>query len=351
MFRLRSGVDWFISTIGEIIIYPTFGQSQYNISSYQLTYTYILKLLESGISTSSIANYVSKFPNDKVIVPFFTFLVNKNLIVNRKTSSCLSAWQLELYSRQIAAFEQIEPPQDSVKMQELLAISRVCIIGCGGIGAPVAEMLAASGVGFFTLIDGDQVELSNLGRQIAYSVDDLHTNKVDALSRRLRKINPLCKIRRVPLFMDAANAAALLKDANIIVVAADSPMPDLLNWIELLCSASCLNTPYIVASNSWPTIRVGPLFLPKEGQSYSNYRKSLKYRWPQAALYEQECSNKQISKGTTVCACYATGSLVANAVINYLTRSPHMLAGQSLLLDINTLERKTPFTSGEGVTQ
>jgi len=68
--------------------------------------------------------------------------------------------QLLRYSRQILL------PQVDVKGQQQLALSKVLIVGLGGLGSPVAMYLAAAGVGHLVLADCDRVELSNLQRQI-----------------------------------------------------------------------------------------------------------------------------------------------------------------------------------------
>ncbi|MFD2190245.1 HesA/MoeB/ThiF family protein [Pistricoccus aurantiacus] len=88
------------------------------------------------------------------------------------------------YSRQIM-LEQIE-----IEGQERLLASRVLIVGAGGLGSPVALYLAAAGVGHLTLADADEVELSNLQRQIAHRERDLGRNKADSARDAALAINP-----------------------------------------------------------------------------------------------------------------------------------------------------------------
>ncbi len=81
-----------------------------------------------------------------------------------------------------------------IEGQEALKNARVMIIGAGGLGSPVAMYLAAAGVGTLELVDPDQVELSNLQRQIAHVSDRLGMDKVASAAESLRALNPFCQV-------------------------------------------------------------------------------------------------------------------------------------------------------------
>ncbi|MDO6749518.1 HesA/MoeB/ThiF family protein, partial [Gilvimarinus sp. 1_MG-2023] len=81
--------------------------------------------------------------------------------------------------------------------QLALLRARVMIIGLGGLGSPVALYLAASGVGELILVDDDQVELSNLQRQIIHGDADLGRAKVDSAATNLRALNPDCQVTAI----------------------------------------------------------------------------------------------------------------------------------------------------------
>ena len=87
--------------------------------------------------------------------------------------------------------------------QERLAEGRVLIIGCGGLGSPIAMYLAAAGVGTIGLMDGDVVDESNLQRQIIHFTPDLGKAKVASAAEKLRAINPHCHIIEIPEFFTA----------------------------------------------------------------------------------------------------------------------------------------------------
>ena len=91
-----------------------------------------------------------------------------------------------------------------------MTIRGAAIVGVGGLGAPAAAALAASGVTALTLIDDDLVEISNLPRQPLYDVGDVGTPKAEAAARRLRARHPALRVESVRARVDAGNADALL---------------------------------------------------------------------------------------------------------------------------------------------
>ena len=107
--------------------------------------------------------------------------------------------------------------------QYLLFQSHVCIVGCGGLGGAVAQMLTRLGVGKLTLIDGDVFEEHNLNRQNFSSIKTLGKPKTEVLKEALEAINPASTILSYPLFLELPKDEKLLEDADIIVDALDSP--------------------------------------------------------------------------------------------------------------------------------
>ena len=79
-----------------------------------------------------------------------------------------------------------------------LASSHVAVFGLGGVGSWCAEALARAGVGALTLVDNDQVGLTNINRQIQALHSTVGLDKTEALARRVRDINPDCSLRLIP---------------------------------------------------------------------------------------------------------------------------------------------------------
>lgn len=87
----------------------------------------------------------------------------------------------------------------------------VCVIGLGGVGSWAAEALARSGVGMLTLVDLDDVCISNVNRQLHALEGELGKPKVEVMTRRVRAINPDCAVRPLQCFFLASNAAEILQ--------------------------------------------------------------------------------------------------------------------------------------------
>jgi molybdopterin/thiamine biosynthesis adenylyltransferase len=105
----------------------------------------------------------------------------------------------------------------SIKEQEVLGESRVTVVGLGGLGGVVVEILARIGVGALTLVDGDRFEESNLNRQLMSTVENLGEPKPEAAARRVKAVNPAVKIHVHSGFVDENSVAPLLKDAAVVI--------------------------------------------------------------------------------------------------------------------------------------
>lgn len=106
---------------------------------------------------------------------------------------------------------------------EKLKGSHVAIAGIGGVGSWAAESLARSGVGEITLIDLDDVCITNTNRQIHAMSDTIGQPKVEAIAERIKKINPACKINLVEDFVTPSNVQTLLTtNMDAVIDAIDS---------------------------------------------------------------------------------------------------------------------------------
>ena len=91
-----------------------------------------------------------------------------------------------------------------------LANSHVAVVGIGGVGSWTAEALARSGIGTITLIDLDDVCVTNTNRQIHALSNTIGEAKVDAIASRIHLINPACKVNCIEDFVTPDNTATLL---------------------------------------------------------------------------------------------------------------------------------------------
>src|ERR1043165_2634986 len=119
--------------------------------------------------------------------------------------------QLLRYSRHLL-LDELGPDA-----QAKFAAAHALVIGVGGLGAPVAQFLAAAGVGTITLCDADSVDLTNLQRQILYATADIGVPKVEAAAGRLAAINPGVTLCLVASRVGPAELARLTLAADVVV--------------------------------------------------------------------------------------------------------------------------------------
>jgi len=106
---------------------------------------------------------------------------------------------------------------------EAIQNSHFCIIGIGGVGSWVAEALARNGVGHITLIDLDDICITNINRQIHALSDTIGESKVEIMGERIKQINPDCQVNIIEDFITVENLSDLLnKNYDFVIDAIDS---------------------------------------------------------------------------------------------------------------------------------
>ena len=124
--------------------------------------------------------------------------------------------QLLRYSRHILL------PEIGIEGQEKLLAARALVIGAGGLGSPVALYLASAGVGHITICDGDDVDLTNLQRQIAHRVRSIGTPKAESARATLSEINPEVVVTAVRERVNEQRLEALVGAADIAIDGSDN---------------------------------------------------------------------------------------------------------------------------------
>ncbi len=117
---------------------------------------------------------------------------------------------------------QINLPKMDLEGQERLLNGHVVIVGLGGLGCAAAQYLCAAGVGYLTLIDHDEVDISNLQRQILHLPESVGLPKVASAKRQLKKQNPDIKILAVDQKLDGILLQELLKYKPVVLDCTDN---------------------------------------------------------------------------------------------------------------------------------
>ena len=113
-------------------------------------------------------------------------------------------------------------PALSREEQAILADRTVAVIGCGGLGGYLIELLCRVGVGTIRAVDGDVFEQSNLNRQLLSTIDTLGTPKAQAAAERVKAIDPGIRVEARCVYLDEHNARELVAGCDAVVDALDS---------------------------------------------------------------------------------------------------------------------------------
>ena len=226
--------------------------------------------------------------------------------------------QLERYSRHIILKEV------GAKGQKKLLNAKVLIIGAGGLGAPAAMYLAAAGVGTIGIADADEVDLSNLQRQVIHTTNDLGKAKVQSAKETMTAINPDVTVNTYRTFVTSENILDLIKDYDFIIDGTDNfPAKFLINDACVMAKKPFSHAGIIRFK--------GPLmtYVPGQGPCY---RCVFKEPPPKDAVPTCKQAGVIGAMGGVI------GSLQAMEAVKYIIGQGELLTGYLLTYDALTME-------------
>ncbi|MBN9349219.1 MAG: molybdopterin-synthase adenylyltransferase MoeB [Chitinophagaceae bacterium] len=244
-----------------------------------------------------------------------------------------SGWEDETFSKDEMALynRHMIIPEFGMEGQKKLKAARVLIIGAGGLGSPVGLYLAAAGVGTIGVIDFDEVELSNLHRQVIFGVEDVGKLKVDAFKKRLHSLNPHINIITHNTRLTSDNALEIFKNYDVIADGTDN-FPT-----RYLVNDGCVITgiPNVFASISQFEGQVSVFnYTDKNGVTGPNYR-DLFPTPPDPGLIPN-CAEG----GVLGVLPGIIGTLQANEVIKVITGIGEPLSGRFFVFDALAFETR-----------
>jgi molybdopterin-synthase adenylyltransferase len=264
-------------------------------------------------------------------------LVAAGAVVAVEEATPLPGPLADRFSRQLPYFADTGDPAAT---QLRLRDSSVAVLGCGGLGTWALGALACLGIGRFTLVDDDVVELSNLNRQVLYGVADVGRPKVECAERWMRALDPDVEVRAIRRRVASADDAGdVIAGADILILAADWPPYELARWVNGACVRA--GVPFLMAAQQPPLLKVGPTFVPGRGPCFACQERRLAADFP---LYPELAEHRRRHPGPDVTlgpASGVVGTLVALEVLHVLMGSQRVATqGRSLLIDMRTLEQR-----------
>src|SRR3954470_236985 len=225
----------------------------------------------------------------------------------------LTPEQRERYSRHLLV------PEIGLEGQSKVLKSKVLLLGAGGLGSPTALYLAAAGVGTLGVVDDDEVDLSNLQRQVIHTTDRIGVAKVDSAEESIKAINPDVNVVKYKTRLDASNIMEIIAGYDVIVDGVDNfPTRYLLNDATVR-----LDIPVVSA----PLLGFGAqlsVFKPHDGPCYRCL-----YRVPPPAELAPSCG----ANGVLGVLPGTMGLLQATEVIKLVTGTGEPLIGRLLLYE------------------
>ncbi len=205
------------------------------------------------------------------------------------------------------------------KEQIRLLQSHVAVIGQGGLGGTVTELLSRLGIGILTLVDGDSFEESNLNRQILSTIDNLGMKKADIGQDRVKAVNPAIEVNSICEFVDDENVETIIKGADVVVDCLDSILTRFI--VERACKA--MNIPLVSAAIGGSAGQATVIFPEDEGLRliYGNDRSVEK--------------GIEKSQGTLAYAATLMAAIECAEVVSLLCKGSSPLSGQLLLAELD----------------
>lgn len=151
-----------------------------------------------------------------MLIPAIAGGAIESSVIDAERAEKLTNDEISRYSRHLLLREV------GVKGQKRLKAAKVLIVGMGGLGTPLAQYLAAAGVGTLGLVDFDEVEASNLQRQVIHGTRDLGRPKVASAKDSIKAINPLVKVETYNLLLNAENALDIIEEYDVVADATDN---------------------------------------------------------------------------------------------------------------------------------
>jgi molybdopterin/thiamine biosynthesis adenylyltransferase/rhodanese-related sulfurtransferase len=225
----------------------------------------------------------------------------------------LSKEQRERYSRHLLI------PEIGLEGQTKLLEAKVLLLGAGGLGSPTALYLAAAGVGTLGIVDDDDVDLSNLQRQVIHTTDRIGVPKVDSAEESILAINPDVNVVKYSTRLDASNIMEIIEGYDVVVDGADNfPTRYLLNDASVR-----LGIPVVSASILGFDGQLS-VFQPHEGPCYRCL-----YPVPPPAELAPSCG----ANGVLGVLPGTMGLLQATEVVKLVTGAGEPLVGRLLLYE------------------
>ena len=341
--KLKDSVELFPASDGRLYLLCAATGEDYAIEDPSEGERALLRSLEVGGPWDRIVSgVVAEAPatSERELLRALETLIDLGVVEEAEPArGALTPTELERYDRQLAYFGELLPYGESSRAcQQRLKQARVVVLGLGGLGSWAVWSLASAGVGTIVGVDGDEVERSNLNRQILYGDADVGQPKARCARRTVGRFNPDTELVPIARRLEGEREVAeVVADADFVVEAADWPVHLIGRWVNRACAAA--GVPHASASQFPPFVRIGPTVVPGRTACLECREDAAREDQP---LFDELVAfrrQRQARAATFGPACGLIGSVLATEAVHHLTgvAEPATL-GRAMLVDLRTLE-------------
>jgi bacteriocin biosynthesis cyclodehydratase domain-containing protein len=332
-YRLRPSIEPFVDRHGELCLVRPGGQDLVVRRPEDADVALLRELQNTWATAEHLARRVGVDPS--VVQRKLDSLAAADVVVlsSGPPAPPLNGEDAERFLRQMPYLAELG---DDVRLQRRLRDSSVAVVGCGGLGTWAIAALACIGVGRMVLIDDDRVALSNLNRQILYSRADMGAAKVVAAAEWVRAFDPAIRVNAVDRrIASVEDVTAIIFDADAVVLAADWPPYEIGRWVNAACVRA--GTPFIVAGQLPPLLKVGPTYVPGNGPCFTCHETALARASRSYEDYVAFRGSEPIATPTLGPGSCVVGGMIGVELLHLLAGHMPSTHGVAVLVNMRTM--------------
>ena len=338
-FRLKRSIDLFPASDGSLYLLRSGAGSEFVIGTGSERDQLLIKALAEGfVDEAQLKEVLEQRGYETSGIAGSLSELEALGLLERQGPALLNSAEAERYDRQLIYFAELAAARGSTEqLQQRLLGARVVMLGCGGLGSWTACGLACAGVGSLVLIDDDDVELSNLNRQLLFTEADLGQAKVEVAAKALKQHNSELHVEAVRQRVTGpADLAGHLDGSDLLIATADWPPHQLPRWVNQACLEA--DVPYITAGQFPPLVRVGPMVLPGRSACLECLERQTRHDYP---LYDELAAHR-VRHPTTAATVGAVSGIVGSMLA---IEAIHLIVGvdrpasvdTALIMDLRTM--------------
>lgn len=323
--RLHPAIEPFFASDGNVYLLRAGAAAEHVIRQPDAIERRLLtRLAREGVSATACSGELAS------LAP----LIDAGVAVPEPAVQRLAGTDAQRFARQLP---YLQDHGDPVEAQRRLRASTVAVLGCGGLGTWALGALAGVGVGRFVLIDDDDVELSNLNRQILYRARDIGRPKVKCAAEWVAEFDPDIEVRALRQRVRGPDdLLSPLAGCDAVLLLADWPPYELSRWVNEVCVAEGI--PFTAGGQQPPLLKIGPTHIPGHGACHACHERQVRRDFP---LYDELAAHRRAHQSPMTTLAPASGIVATFLALEML----HLLLGHRplathdrvLLMDMRTL--------------